>query len=340
VRDFELITPKGLREASLLLVGRTDGGEATNVGIVAAVAKAGGIDLLDLMKEGILSPRTVVNLLPLEGQAKIEEDPDRGLSIGPLATLAAIAEDARVQARYPLLAMAVGEAATPQLRNVATIGGNLCQRPRCWYFRSLDFPCLKKGGETCFAVEGDNRYHAIFGDGPCHIVSPSSAGLALVALGGTISVVGPEGGEVREREIEAERFFTMPDDDVTRENVLGPSDIVVGVRVPPPMTGAASSYLKIREKETFDWPIAEAAVTLVRDAAGTVVSARIVLGAAAPIPWRSEAAERAILGKPLTEASASAAAEAALEGANPMSGNGYKVGLLREVVRRALLQAE
>src|SRR5206468_516949 len=182
-RDFAYVTPKGLREAGQLLQ-RHQG---------RAALKAGGVDLVDLMKEGIATPSIVVNLLPLRGLATIEDDAARGLSIGPLATLAQIAEHPRVIARYPLLAKAVGDAATPQLRGVATIGGNLCQRPRCWYFRSVDFPCLKKGGDTCFAIDGDNRYHAIFGDGPCHIVSASSAGLALVALGGTVLVQGTAG---------------------------------------------------------------------------------------------------------------------------------------------------
>ena len=165
MRDFEFLTPAGAKEAALLL--KKYGGRAS--------LKAGGIDLLDLMKEGIEAPDSIVNLLPLKELETITDDPAEGLTIGPLATLDAIATDPRILRRYPLLARVVGEAATPQLRNVATLGGNLCQRPRCWYFRSADFPCLKKGGTTCFAVEGDNRYHAIFGEGPCHIVSPSSA---------------------------------------------------------------------------------------------------------------------------------------------------------------------
>lgn len=325
MRDFEFVTPKGLREAGLLLVKHGE----------RAALKAGGIDLVDLMKEGIASPSIVVNLLPLRTLESIEDDGARGLTIGPLATLARVADDAKVAARYPLLAAALGEAATPQLRNVATIGGNLCQRPRCWYFRSAEFACLKKGGDTCFAVDGDNRYHAIFGDGPCHIVSPSSAGLALVALGGTITVLGASG----EKQIDAEKFFTMPDADVSRENALRPGEIVSGVHVPAPAAGTVSSYLKIREKESFDWPIAEAAVVLVKDGGGTVRSARVVLGAAAPVPWRAGEAEKKLVGRGVTEPSAAEAADAAIAGAKPMSGNAYKVGLLREVVRRAILQA-
>ena len=325
MHDFDYVTPKGLGEASALL--RKHGPRAA--------LKAGGVDLVDLMKEGIAAPSVVVNLLSLPGLAAISEDPEKGLAIGSLVTLDAIATHPAVTARYPVLARAAGEAATPQIRNVATLGGNLCQRPRCWYFRSADFHCLKKGGDTCFAVEGDNRYHAIFGDGPCHIVSPSSTGLALVALGGSVDVVGENG----ERSVPAETFFSMPDKDIARENTLASGEIVRGARIPPPEKGTVSSYLKIREKEAFDWPIAEAAVVMTKDGAGVVRAARVTLGAVAPVPWRASGAEKALIGRPVGEKAAAEAAAAALAGAKPMSGNRYKVALLEEVVRRAILQA-
>jgi xanthine dehydrogenase YagS FAD-binding subunit len=290
---------------------------------------------VDRMKEGIATPAGLINLLALKDLATIADDPAEGLAIGPLATLDAIANHPMILARYPLLARAAGEAATPQLRNVATIGGNLCQRPRCWYFRSADFPCLKKGGDTCFAVEGDNRYHAIFGGGPCHIVSPSSTGLALAALAAGIETASADGGRV----LTAEQFFTMPDLDVARENALKPGEVVSRIRVLPPVAGSAFALLRVREKESHDWPLAEVAVVLVKEAGGAVKSARIVLGAAAPVPWRALAAENVLAGKAVTEKSAEAAGEAAVQGAKPMSGNAYKVALFREVVKRAILKA-
>jgi xanthine dehydrogenase YagS FAD-binding subunit len=325
VHDFDYVTPRGAREASLVMKNHAG----------AAALKAGGIDLVDLMKEGIAAPTVIVNLLPLRDLASIRDDEARGLTVGALATLATIAAHPAVLERYPLLAAALGEAATPQLRNTATIGGNLCQRPRCWYFRSADFACLKKGGDTCFAVEGDNRYHAIFGDDSCHIVSPTSAGLALVALGGTISALSPTG----EREIEAASFFAMPSADVTKETTLGAHEVITGVRVPAPAKGAVSAHIKVREQEASDWAIAEVAVALVKEGGGAVRSARIVLGAVAPVPWRASEAEKALAGKPVTEQTAATAADAALAGAKPMSGNAWKVGLTRELVRRAILQA-
>lgn len=326
MREFEYQVPTSLESATMLLKKYGE----------RAVLKAGGIDLVDLMKEGIAAPGYVIDLLALDGLDAITDDPNEGLTIGPLATLAAIAGSAKVLRRYPLLAAVAGEAATPQLRNVATLGGNLCQRPRCWYFRSADFACAKKGGDTCFAVAGDNRYHAIFGDGPCHIVSPSSTGLVLVALAGGIETASAEGGRV----LAADQFFTLPETNVQRENALQPGEIISRVRVLPPAAGSCFGYVKIREKESFDWPIAEAAVALVKGPSGTVTAARIVLGAAAPVPWRAREAEAALIGKPLSERSIEAAARAAVHGATPMSGNAYKVELTREVVKRALLGAQ
>jgi xanthine dehydrogenase YagS FAD-binding subunit len=325
VRDFEFLAPVGLKEATLLLMKY--GGKAA--------VKAGGIDLLDLMKEGIAQPPSLLNILPLAELRTIKDDPAEGLTIGPLATLNEVATHPAIVKRYPVLAAAVGEAATPQIRNVATLGGNLCQRPRCWYFRSSDFNCLKKGGDTCFAVDGDNRYHAVFGDGPCHIVSASSAGLALVALGAGIETLDHDGGRV----LAAEQFYSMPDVDVGRETVLKQGEIITQIRILPPPPGTVSSYIEFREKESFDWALAAAAVILVKEKSGAVRSARIVLGAAAPVPWRAQAAEAVLVGKKIDESSAQRAADAAVQGAKPMTGNAYKVTLLREIVKRAILKA-
>ena len=247
------------------------------------------------------------------------------LRLGPLVTLATLSSDARIRKQAPALADAATAAATPQIRNAATLGGNLAQRPRCWYFRKEEFRCKRKGGTECFAIDGQNEMHAVFDNDLCPIVHPSATGTALTALGASLALKGPEG----ERTVPIEEFFVRPETDVTRETVLRPGELIVEVRVP---AGRKSGYVKLMEKQSFDWPLAEAAVTLGDDP-------RVVLGAAAPVPWRAKAAEALIRGKRVDEALAAQAAEAAVQGARPLQHNGYKVPLLQAAVRRALLAA-
>ena len=297
--------------------------------------KAGGVDIADLMKEGIAVPRRLVNLRSVRGLDGIDEDRETGgLRIGPLVTLARLAADPTVRRRARALADAAGHAATPQIRNMATVGGNLLQRPRCWYFRSEAFPCRRKGGTFCYAIEGENAYHAIFANGHCAIVHPSATATALVALGARLTVEGPAGT----REERLESIFVRPEQDVTREHSLPPTDLITAVRLPPLAPGAVSAYAKLGEKESFDWPIAEVACVLVRSG-GRCTGASVVLGAAAPVPWRAHGAEAALAGKELSEETARAAARAALHGATPLSQNAYKVAVLEALVRRTLLAA-
>lgn len=293
--------------------------------------KAGGIDLLDHLKEHLLEPPRVVDLKSVPGLNTIAAQPDGSLRIGPLATLAQVAAHTAVRKTHPALAQACGEAASPQIRNVATIGGNVLQRPRCWYYRLESYKCLKKGGDVCYAVGGENRYHVIFGGGPSYAPHPSNAAVALVALGATFVLEGARGG----RSVPAGEFFTPPSQDPERENQLGPDEILIEIRVPA-AAGARSLYEEIRERAAFDWPLVSLAAALTLEA-GRVKDARIVLGAVAPIPWRVPKAEQALAGKALDEASASAAARAATIGAMPLSDNGYKVGLVQTLVRRTLM---
>ena len=232
---------------------------------------------------------------------------------------------------HPALAQACGSAASPQIRNVATIGGNVLQRPRCWYYRLESYRCLKKGGDVCFAWFGENRYHVIFGGGPSYAPHPSNAAVPLVAFGASFTLEGATGS----RSVSAEEFFRLPNEDPQRENALGPGEVLTEIRVPP-AGGARSTYEDIRERAGFDWPLVSAAVA-VRVEAGTVTQARVVLGAVAPVPWRSERAEQALQGKALDETTATAAARAAIMGAAPLSDNGYKVGLVQTLLRRTLL---
>ncbi len=295
------------------------------------VVKAGGVDLLDRMKEGLIAPRRVVDLSSLGGLHYLRDE-QAGLRIGALATLAEIAAHPAVRARFAALADACGHAATPQVRNVATLGGNLVQRPRCWYFRSADFHCRKKGGATCFAQEGENQFHAIVGNHTCAAVCASTPATALVAFGARVKLAGPGG----ERELALEEFFTAPEKSVMVENALAPDELVTEVIVPS--TSARSAYLKQGEKESFDWPIADVAAVLELDGR-TCKRASIVLGSAAPVPLRAKEAEAALAGRAVDERSADAAARAALAGATPLGKNAYKVPVFQAVIRRTILAA-
>jgi xanthine dehydrogenase YagS FAD-binding subunit len=298
-----------------------------------ATVKAGGIDLLDRLKERLDAPKRIVNIRNVPGLDHVDDHLDRGLEIGALVTLARLAESPAI-ARYPAIADSAANAATPQIRNMATVGGNLLQRPRCWYFRQEEFPCLKKGGTVCFALAGENQYHAIFHNNVSAIVHPSSLATPLVALGAKIALTGPKG----DREVKLEDFFVLPEKDVKRENSLGSGELLTAIRVPAPAAGARMAYAKESEKESFDWPIAEVAVVLEMNGA-TCKRASIVLGAAAPIPYRAVAAEKALAGKPVDEATARAAAKTAMQGASPLGGNSYKIPVFEAVIRRAILAA-
>jgi xanthine dehydrogenase YagS FAD-binding subunit len=299
-----------------------------------AVLKAGGIDLLDLMKEGLLTPSRIVNLRMLPGLDGIVQDGDGGVHVGANVTLAQLAGHTLVRARYRALADAADASASPQIRAVATIGGNLLQRPRCWYFRSAQHHCARKGGDACFAFAGENQYHAIFGHAGCAIVHPSTAATALVALDASIELARVGGAN---RVVRLEDFFLLPEVDLHRENDLKPGEILTAILLPPQAEGARSIHLKQGEKEAFDWPIADVAAVLETGRDGTCRRASIVLGAAAPVPYRARQAEAALMGKTLSDEIARSAAHAALAGAAPLSKNAYKLPIFEALVRRAIL---
>lgn len=303
----------------------------------ATVVKAGGIDLLDLMKEGLLQPRRIVNLRAAPELDRVVEQNDGSVRIGSMVTLAILASHPTIVQRYTALAEVAGNSASPQIRNVATLGGNLLQRPRCWYFRSAHHHCARKGGEVCFAFGGDNRYHAIFDHDGCAIVHPSTSATALVALGASVELIQLDGSR---RLVPLEEFFLLPATDITRENDLKPGEILSAVVLPKQSPGAKSVHLKQGEKDSFDWPVADVAVLLDRDAAGICTKASIVLGSAAPVPHRAKAAEAILTGKPIQEPIARAAAQSAIAGAAPLTKNAYKLPIFETLVRRAILAAE
>jgi xanthine dehydrogenase YagS FAD-binding subunit len=301
-----------------------------------SIVKAGGIDLLDLMKENLLAPGKVVSLREVPGLDAIVEDDGGGLRIGAMVSLAKVADHQIVRQRYSALSEAVYRSASPQIRNVATVGGNLLQRPRCWYFRASEFHCLRKGGGHCFAITGENQYHAIFDNQTCAIVHPSTAASILVALGATVELTNADGAV---RQVLLEDFFVPPDRDLQRENDLKPHEILTTIRLPPLSTSTSMAHVKQGEKDSFDWPLADVAVVIDLAPDGTCKRAAIVLGAAAPVPHRAKTAESALIGRRIEESVARAAAHAALDGSMPLTKNAYKLPLFETLVRRAILKA-
>lgn len=301
--------------------------------VKGAAVKAGGVDLVDLMKEGLAKPTRVINIRNIPGLDQISDD-NGGVKIGPLVTLATLAENQMLLGKFTALALAAGKAATPQIRNMATLGGNILQRPRCWYFRNDLFPCRKKGGEKCFAQEGENQYHAIFSNGLCAIVHPSGTATPLVALGAKLEITGPK----EKREVLLEEFLVPPMVNLKAENTLGADELVTEIRIPALPAGTRSFYIKQGEKESFDWPVAECAAVLQMDGQ-TCKKASIVLGAAAPIPHRAPEAEQVLAGQAITPELARKAAQEALKPATPLSQNGYKLAVFEAVITRTILGA-
>jgi xanthine dehydrogenase YagS FAD-binding subunit len=321
VRSFAYVNAANEKEAVAALSPERD----------RVLPLAGGMDLLALMKDYVAQPERLVNVKNLD--RRIQKTSDGGLRIGAAVTITELATNADAMRMYPALVQAAEEVGSPQIRNAGTVGGNLNQRPRCWYYRNEEFDCLKKGGSRCFAVDGENQFHAIFGGGPCHIVHPSSLAVPAIALDARFRVVGPAG----EREVPAGDYFVMPDKNMFGETVLAPNELLTHMILPAPGAVKAATY-EIRFKQSHDWPLATASVALTL-AGQSIRSARVVMGSVAPIPWRSSAAEAALTGKPLSPESAMAAADAAVTGAKPMSDNAYKVQLARTAVKRAILKA-
>lgn len=289
----------------------------------SSVAMAGGTDLLDLLKSEILAPAHVVDLKRLTDDElrRLEERGDR-LHVGAMVTLAELVASPLLTRRYPALQQAAASAATPQLRHVGTLGGNLCQRPRCWYYRDPDLECLRRGGSDCYAVEGRNRFHAVIGGGPCYIVHPSDTAVALLALGADL-VVWRDG---KTRTVPMASFYVLPDDDPERETILQPGELVLGVEVPRAAAGLASSYTKFKFREGWDFAVVSVAV--VKGGGRHAVA----LGGVAPVPWYDAAASAALA----RGATAEEVAAAALADADPLEENAYKVPLARNLVRQAL----
>ncbi len=322
MKNFQHVNPETLDQASALLT--SDAG---------AFLIAGGIDLLGEMKSGTIRPGTLINLKALRNLSYIKFNDQDGLRIGALTTLAEIAAHPEIRKNFGALAQAAHSVATPQIRNMGTLGGNLCQRPRCWYYRHASLVCLRKGGKECLAVAGENKYNAILGGGPDFIVHPSDCAPALIALGAEVTVYGPHAP----RTMELENFFLFPKENVRRENRLQPGELLTEVHVPTPSAGARTVYLKVKERGSWDFALASVAVCLLMSVTGECKDVRIVLGGVAPAPWRSPEAEKVCLGKKIDERTAIMAGKSAVADAVPLGKNDYKVELAANLVKRALL---
>jgi xanthine dehydrogenase YagS FAD-binding subunit len=323
MRAFEYVSPTNTKQAASLLSatwGQTE-------------ILAGGTDLLALMKEDVVAPKRLVNIKDIKELSGVTAD-GSGLGIGALTTLVEVAENSSVKEKYPALAEAVHEAASPQIRNMATLGGNLCQRPRCWYFRNGLGLLPKDESGKDLVPAGENRYHAILrNSGVAKFVSPSTIVPVLIAYGAKVRLEGPKG----KRELPLEKFYVIPKTEKDREHDLLPNELVTEITLPS-AEGWKVAHYEIRQKAAFDWPLAVAAVGMQGDASN-VQAARVVLGHVAPTPWLSPEAAAALKGQKISEETAKKAADAALSNAKPLSQNAYKVQLARVAVKRAILKA-
>jgi xanthine dehydrogenase YagS FAD-binding subunit len=292
---------------------------------------AGGTDLMGCLRDGVFTAAKVVSVAGLSDLKGISEAAGGALRIGALTTNAEVAAHPLIAQRYPALAQAARAVASPQLRNQGTIGGNICQKPRCWYYRG-EFHCLRKGGDRCYAVSGENQYHCIFGGSGCYIVHPSDMAPALTAHEARVRVAGPGGTRV----VPIGQFFVLPAKDLTRETVVEKNEIVTEILLPPAEPGLRGCYRKVRGRGAWDFALAGVALALLMKGT-TVERARVVLSGAAPVPWRSQEAEKALVGRTLTAETAAAAAAAAMRGAEPMEKNGYKIAMFKGAIVEALL---
>lgn len=301
------------------------------LGIERSAAHAGGTDLLGCLREGIVDVGKVVSLNGLSELRGVDQTADGGLRIGALTTITDLSENPLIRDRFSALAQGAAEVASPPLRNQGTLGGNLCQKPRCWYYRA-EFDCLRKGGGTCFAAQGENQFHCIFGSGDvCYIVHPSDTAPPLVALNASLEIEGRRG----RRTTPVEGFHVLPADDVQRETWLDPGEIVTAILLPPPPEALRSTYRKVRARRAWDFALAGVALALQFDG-DRVLEGRVVLSGAAPVPWRAEAVETAIRGKRLDRQTITQAADAVVAEAQPLEKNAYKIPLFRGVIEDEL----
>jgi xanthine dehydrogenase YagS FAD-binding subunit len=327
MRAFEYVSPNSKEQVAALL--RDD-----------AAILAGGTDLLALMKDDVLTPNRLVNIKEIGALRGISYSAGTGLRIGALSTISELADSKSALSLFPALIEAANEAASPQIRNVATIGGNMCQRPRCWYFRSGMGLLPKTSDGRSMVAEGDNRYAAVLGNsGPAYFVSPSTIAPVLIAYGARIRLYSATGSGSGVREMLLEKFFVIPTAENEREHDLQRGEMVMEIVVPSPVKNLHVASYEVRQKAAFDWPLATATVALEIDG-NAVTGARVVLGHVAPIPWLSLEAAQSLKGQSINAETAQAAADAALAPAKPLRQNKYKIALAKVALKRAILNVQ
>jgi xanthine dehydrogenase YagS FAD-binding subunit len=290
---------------------------------------AGGTDLLGCLRDGVFTARKLVSIQAIEELRGVRETPE-GLRIGALATIREVAESPVIGKFYPGLCRAAAEVGSPQLRNQGTIGGNLCQKPRCWYYRG-EFHCLRKGGDLCFAVGGENSFHAILGGDRCYYVHPSDTAPMLLALDAGVTIAGPKGVKT----IPLSQFYVSPGKDVERETILGADEIVTQILLPGPGANLRTSYRKVRARRSWDFALAGVALALRFDGA-RVADCRVVLAGAAPFPWRSREVEEVIRGRKPEASIIAEARKAVVKDAQALEHNAYKINLIQAVLEEEM----
>lgn len=323
MKSFSNFNPRSLQATLSLLKESRQGGEIVSLA-------GGGSDLLGMIKEERIAPDVVVNLKNVASLQGIEAG-SNGVRIGGVVTLDELSRHPLIRSKYTVLAEAAGSVATPQIRNVGTVAGNVCQRPWCWYYRE-GFPCFKNGGDRCFSIVGENQFNAIFGGGPSYIVHPSDTAPALIALDARFRIVGPD----EERWVPALEFFILPREDVSRENVLGEDEVLAEIQLPPVAADEKSTYVKVMDREAWTHAVVSVAMSL-QLRGGICRKARVVLGGVAPIPWHLPEVEQMLEGNRVSSELASQAGKTAVSGAQALSKNSYKIPLTEALVRRTLI---
>lgn len=322
MNKFNYLQPKSLEEASKFLKVKTQ----------TSLPFAGGTDVLGLIKNSIISPQNVVNLKQLKNLNTINYVQGKELHIGALTTLAEISEHTVIKEKFTVLSQAAHEVASPQFRNIATIGGNICQRPRCMFYRKDNINCLRKGGDICFAFNGHNKYHCITGGGPCYMVHPSDTAVALLALNAMVSIYS--GG--KSKIIPIKDFFVLPEIDYTKENILKQGEILEKIIIPLLPEGSKSGYVKFKEREVWDFAIVSVAAVITKKQS-VLDTVKLAFGGIAPVPWNDRAIDDLFKGTQAAEGALAAAADKMFPKADILEMNGYKIPLVRNLTKRLLL---
>ncbi|MCB0730089.1 MAG: xanthine dehydrogenase family protein subunit M [Ignavibacteriae bacterium] len=321
MKTFEYMQPENIESASKFLTKNKD-----------SIAFAGGTDLLGLMKDDIFSPKQLVNLKKIGDLNFIKYNENEGLRIGALTKLSEIENHNIVKEKYNVLYQSIYELATPQLKNIGTLGGNICQRPRCFYFRG-DYDCIRKGGDTCFAITGHNKYHCIVGGDPCYIVHPSDTAVALVALNAKFKIFDGK----NEKTIPAEEFFILPNVDETKENILNSGELLTEIIIPPINNNTVSSYIKVKERGAWDFALVSIAGVFNKND-NKITDGKIVFGGVAPSPWQDKKINDNLVSFNLTQENIKKLSSLAFEKTDVLEMNEYKVTLAKNLIIKLLLE--